>query len=334
MPVTDISVLSRAPLCDSLTILWLEHLEVRDFSPVAACKALTVFSAFHSPMADLAPLRGLQLERLYIPSTEVHDLSALAGMPLEVIYFDSTPVTDITPLLKIPTLRNAILPDSAANIETLKQLPNLQRLSFYFDSKIPGPSMTAAEFWKFFDANNAWMTRLRDSGIKLKALKPLDDGTCDVNFEDSAIQDLTALRGAPITILRLAGTPVSDLSPLRGMKLKKLYLENTRVTDLSPLRGMPLDSLKVSGTKVADLSPLRGLPLLHLRLHQCPNIADLSPLKDMATLQKLTLPPQAKDFEFLRAFPNLERLSFTEDQKLLVPDRTAAKFWVEHDAKK
>jgi len=77
-----------------------------------------------------------------------------------------------------------------------------------------------------------------------------------------------------------------------------------------------------------------GLPLLYRRLHQCPHIVDLSPLKSCTTLQRLTLPPQAKDFEFLRNFPKLELLSFTEDLTTQFPDRTAAKFWEEYDAKK
>ena len=74
--------------------------------------------------------------------------------------------------------------------------------------------------------------------------------------------------------------------------------------------------------------------MLYLRLHQCPNIVDISPLKSVTTLQKLTLPTQAKDFEFLRNFPKLELLSFTEDLTTLVPDRTAAGFWEEYDARK
>ena len=113
-------------------------------------------------------------------------------------------------------------------------------------------------------------------------------------------------------------------------------MSGTKVTDLSPLKGMRLDSLNVSETKVADLSVLRDMPLLYIRLHQCPNIVDLSPLKSCTTLSKLTLPTQAKDFEFLRSFPDLELLSFTEDltAPVPVPDRTAAKFWREYDAKK
>jgi hypothetical protein len=61
---------------------------------------------------------------------------------------------------------------------------------------------------------------------------------------------------------------------------------------------------------------------------------DLSPLKSCTTLSKLTLPTQVKDVEFLRNFPKLELLSFTEDLTTQVPDRTAARFWEEYDAKK
>ena len=140
----------------------------------------------------------------------------------------------------------------------------------------------------------------------------------------------------PLKKLYLQNTPVSDLSPVAGMQLESLHVSGTEVTDLSPLKGMPLGSLNLNGTKVTDLSVLSGMPLFHLRLHQCPNIVDLSPLKSCSTLLRLTLPPQAKDFDFLRALPKLELLSFTEDLTPLfpVPDRTAAKFWEEYDAKK
>jgi hypothetical protein len=100
MPVTDISALGRAPLCNSLTTLWLEELNASDFSPVAACKGLTTFSALSCPMADLTPLRGLRLKTLVVAYTKVHDLSAVADMPLEELLFDFTTVTDVSPLQK------------------------------------------------------------------------------------------------------------------------------------------------------------------------------------------------------------------------------------------
>jgi hypothetical protein len=150
------------------------------------------------------------------------------------------------------------------------------------------------------------------------------------------VSDLGPLRGLPLKKLYLQNTMVADLSPIHEMRLESLHVSETQVTDLSPLKGMRLESLNISGTQVADLSVLRGMPLLHIRLHRCPNIVDLSPLKSCTTLLKLTLPAQAKGFEFLRNFPKLELLSFTEDLTALapVPDRTAAKFWEEYDAKK
>jgi Leucine-rich repeat (LRR) protein len=305
MQVTDISVLRRAPLCDSLTRLWLEYLKVSDFSPVSACKALRVFSAWQSSMTDLAPLHGLHLENLYIQATQVHDLSPLAGMPLEDIFFDSTPVTDLAPLQNIPTLKYVILPEKAENLEALKKLPNLLRLSFSYDPKVPGPSMTAAEFWSFLDAKTNLMAPLRAAGIKIKAFNPLQDGTWELDLVASTIKDLTVLSGAPISILRLGVTPVTDLSPLRGMPLKKLSIDRTKVTDVSALKDMPLEELFFDFTSVTDITPLLTIP----------------------SLKVVMLPEKADNVEALRKLPNLQRISFFWDMKAGRPSMTAAEFW-------
>jgi Leucine-rich repeat (LRR) protein len=67
-------------------------------------------------------------------------------------------------------------------------------------------------------------------------------------------------------------------------------------------------------------------------LHLCSQLSDLSPLAEAKALKSLTLPPNAKDFEFLRAFPHLERLGFAETNSLpRNPDKTAAEFWKEYD---
>jgi len=77
---------------------------------------------------------------------------------------------------------------------------------------------------------------------------------------------------------------------------------------------MRLERLQLCATKVTDISPLRGMPLTSLRFHACPDLTDLSPLMESKELTTLTLPPKARNFEFLRPFPKLERLSFKEDQ--------------------
>jgi len=57
-------------------------------------------------------------------------------------------------------------------------------------------------------------------------------------------------------------------------------------------------------------SVLRQMPLTTVKLNGCTGITDLSPLADREELRIVTLPPNAKNFEFLRAFPKLERIGF------------------------
>jgi hypothetical protein len=140
------------------------------------------------------------------------------------------------------------------------------------------------------------------------------------------------LRGAPISRLSLMHTTVSDLSPLRGMSLKWLRLAGTKVTDLDPLQGMPLESLQISGTPVADLSPLRGMPLRDLKMSGCTNITNLEPIAGIITLQSVILPPNAKNFDFLRRVTNLKRLSFKYDPATKGPAQTTSEFWAEQGA--
>ena len=77
-----------------------------------------------------------------------------------------------------------------------------------------------------------------------------------------------------------------------------------------------------------DLSALRGMPLTKLWLDDCTDLTDLSPLAEAKELIELTLPPNAKNFEFLRALPKLQRLRFMEKTS-----KPVAEFWKEYDAR-
>ena len=128
---------------------------------------------------------------------------------------------------------------------------------------------------------------------------------------------------------------VADLEPLRGMALKNLAIHDTKVTDLQPLKGMPLEYLNLMNTAVTDLTVLRGMPLTNVRLIGCKQLTDLTPLSEARGLTLLTLPPNAKDIEFLRTLPKLERLSFRQGRpETWFPAQTAAEFWKEYDAGK
>jgi len=98
---------------------------------------------------------------------------------------------------------------------------------------------------------------------------------------------------------------------------------------------MPLVSLVLRGTRVTDLSALRGMPLTSLLLLGSRELTDLSPLEDCKALTTLTLPPNAKNIEFLRTLPKLERISFQEtSNNYSLPKQGTAEFWKEYDAKK
>jgi hypothetical protein len=75
----------------------------------------------------------------------------LRGMPLLRLSIDGTNDPDLTPIGECTNLTTLILPFKARNIEALRRLPALQRISWGW----PGSEdkMTdAATFWKEYDA--------------------------------------------------------------------------------------------------------------------------------------------------------------------------------------
>jgi serine/threonine protein kinase/Leucine-rich repeat (LRR) protein len=329
--ISDLSIIKGAPFSEILLIGG----EVSDLTPLQGMP-LTLLNIPGNPVSDLSPLRGLPLERIFLMGTKVRDLSPLVGLPLKSLFLNSCKeVTDVAPLAKIPTLEHLVVPPSA-DLEVLRQHPGLKRLGYALVGLQPmAPETTVAQFWKNYDAQ-AWLKNLHDSGLAVKSAGALADGTWDLDLSGSAIGDLTVLASAKISSLNLADAQaVANLAPLSGLALTKLNLSNTAVTDLSPLQGNRLTSLTLRGTKVTDLSTLRGMPLTALHLCSCLELTDLTPIAECRELKTITLPPKAKDLEFLRALPKLERISFEEQPNDFTrPKQTTAEFWKEYDAGK
>ena len=175
-----------------------------------------------------------------------------------------------------------------------------------------------------------WQATLTKAGLKFTTEKD-DDGTWDLVLNDQPLTDLAILHDAPIVDLSIMRTGVSDLGPLRGMPLRKLKIGGTKVSDLSPLAGMRLVVLQLSGTPVVDISVVHGMPLRDLKMTGCPGITNLNALTGMDTLKTVILPPNAKDIGFLRALPNLTRISYDFDPETTGPAQSAAEFWAEQD---
>ena len=80
----------------------LSGCDVSDLAPLAKMKSIKKLNLYSTPVADLSPLRGLQLTHLNLAQTKVADLSPLKGMKLERLDLRDTKVTDISPLTGMP----------------------------------------------------------------------------------------------------------------------------------------------------------------------------------------------------------------------------------------
>ncbi len=84
---------------------------------------------------------------------------------------------------------------------------------------------------------------------------------------------------------------------------------------------LPLVYEELRRLAASRMAPQSPGPIV--RLHGCLNLTDLSPLAEAREPTTLTLPPNAGNIKFLRDFQKLNRISFTEDFKSYLPDKTS-----------
>jgi len=144
--VTDLTPLAGAPL----TELWggglLTSLNGLQGAP------LTSLLVGGRQIVDLSPVRDARIRRLVLEDTSVSDLSPLAGQPLESVNIAGTPVSDLRPLAssrlkyldckktpyltdltgleQCPNLELIVLPRRQLNLDPIRKLPNLKKLSY------------------------------------------------------------------------------------------------------------------------------------------------------------------------------------------------------------
>jgi serine/threonine protein kinase/Leucine-rich repeat (LRR) protein len=247
---------------------------VTDIAPVRALTALRTLSCSGSApgmgqLADLSPLKGMELVYLNCGRTKVSDLAPVKDMKLTTLLCDSTKVTDLAPLKDLPLTRLEFFDTQVADLLPLKDM----RLSIL--------NCGATKVSDLAPLKNMELTRLLCANSKVTDLAPLKGmRLAYLNCAHTQVTELSPLKDIPLTQLEISATPVSDLSPLKNMKLTILLCYSTKVTDLSPLKDMKLTDLRCNGTKVTDLSPLKDMMLVHLDCSDT-KVSDLSPLKDM-----------------------------------------------------
>jgi len=143
--------------------------------------------------------------------------------------------------------------------------------------------------------------------------------------------DLSSLAASPIEVLTMVCNEYTpSLAALRNLPLRTLTLKNGRqLPDMAPLSGKTLEELAVAQFKGRDLSPLGNLSCKCLRLTECPNLVEVTALKNVQVewlqlvntavtdlsclagtrIKRLSIQASPiRDLEFARNLPNLEDL--------------------------
>lgn len=128
---------------------------VVDLSPIEGAP-ITSVTLTRTKVANLEPLRNAPITVFNAYGTEIEDLSPLSGKALDIVNVGGCKkLRDLSVLVACPTLREIMLPPNGENIEKFRGHPQIQRISYAGNSLTGQPSMTAAEFWKEFDAKKA-----------------------------------------------------------------------------------------------------------------------------------------------------------------------------------
>jgi hypothetical protein len=153
MKTLDLSVLRGVAITD----FYYDRLALRDISPLSGAP-LRSLAIPTTSVSDLSPLRGTPIEYLNLRNSQAlrDDLSPLRGTPLRRIILDGSSIRDVSVLAEIKSLEEIILPANAIGVANLQTLPALKRISFS-GIGLGGivPDLSAAEFWKEFDAKKA-----------------------------------------------------------------------------------------------------------------------------------------------------------------------------------
>ena len=237
-PGADLSLLKEFPI----SYLDIQATDVKDLAPLSGMPLKTLvlsqpasdLSPLHgialeelglgSDVSDLSPLKGMRLRALTGHCPKVADLTPLRGQPLNVLQLTGAQVVDLTPLAGAPLTYLDL--GSCTNIIDLSPLAHMPLTSLVFDSMSAKtgteavraiPSLksingrTPEVFWKGFDMSVAARVRIEDVKQRLQRNHipyerlQLVNGLCELKLTNSAITDLSCLKGAAIRSLWLTG---------------------------------------------------------------------------------------------------------------------------------
>jgi serine/threonine protein kinase/formylglycine-generating enzyme required for sulfatase activity len=290
VPISDLSSVTGVGMA---TLWFAECPNLTDLSPLSKCVTLRDLNLTGSPVADLAPLRGMPIVSIAVSDTQVKDLTPLKGMPLIGFFFHTADTDcDVSPLSECLSLQNMTIPPSARNIESLRTLPALQRLSHRMDywSQPQRPMQSVASFWAFYDRMKPWRLQTpaaanTESPDRVCARWALAIGAqvwitgssapliseSDIPSKDFTIEKLIFYDG--FKKMKEPLVTASDMWRLEGLKeLRWLDLRANHVGDagmtklgaLSSLQTLVLHDCRLTDTSMSVIGQLRQLTRLDL----------------------------------------------------------------------
>jgi len=240
------SLNSLAPLAGlQLTELRCSRTLVADLSPLAGMP-LEALGVSECPIADLSPLRGMPLKRLWIAGcNRVSDLSPLQGMQLMWLTIGGTAVADLSPLAGMPLVNLSL--EGCRNIADLSPLQGmpLQQLKLGGCSQIKDLSVVAGMPLHWLDVSGL---PLKDLFI-VRGMRRLSR----IEFENTAICDLTPLKDKQLQNFHSFGAPIGDYSLLKGQRITSLSVTPRLYDDEldAIMRSLPLMVVRPQGGQQA-----------------------------------------------------------------------------------
>ena len=190
---------------------------VTDISPVRALSGLRQLDCSgtwpnRGQLADLSPLKGMNLTKVSCSATRVTDLSPLKEMKLTDLWCAGTPVADLAPLKDMPLTKLQIYNTKVSDLSPLKGMPltTLGCNQTKVTDLSPLKGMPLQElFWDVIPERDADVLRLDQ------------DAPEDQRQERQGGVERTLIRSPPP-------------SPLRGMELDQLGIASTQVRRPEP----------------------------------------------------------------------------------------------------
>ena len=240
--IMDLSPLAGLPL----QILSLGENPVVDLSALSDSKKLIELDLFETRVRDITPLSGMSyLAALNLESTYVEDIAPLAGLSLSTLKLPITVTKNLDVLLELPLRKLGLHYSFDGEEEIIGRLTDLEELSFCdYECDSLEPLQDLDKLWKL---EVAWSPMKELKGFSLLS------GLRYLVVTGSQFDDLSELRGLPLTDINMEYSEVMDFSFIRDLpRLRSLYCDTKQAAELYKVMKVPPFEVNVSERTVLD----------------------------------------------------------------------------------